>query len=117
METIDGIVKEMLKEVRESEMNNPDRTTMIFLTSANMALKDFAARIKKANKSLEAEKSRIIADRNELVELNRKCCDENERLKAALQPVLECDVAKESYLAQSEVVWIAQRIWKEGATK
>ena len=87
METIDDIVKEMLKEVRESEINNPDKTTRIFLTSANMALKDFAARLKKANKSLEAEKSRIIAELNEVRELNRKCCDENESLKAELDRI------------------------------
>ena len=114
METIEDIVADL----RQQNLGMPDDMECVSPLVCDMLR--LADRIEKANKSLEAEKSRIIADRNELVELNRKCCDENERLKAALQPVLECE-----YKAYHDGtgVWIDspgravredQSIWKEG---
>lgn len=111
METIDDIVKwlrngceEFASEIAIQKINNPHYDAEACL---GLALGVLADRIKKAEnhgyhalqvhlKKLEgeyenelAEKSRIIAERNELEELNRKCCDENELLHAALKPVLD----------------------------
>ena len=122
METI----YDLLREIRfaANQPNCVDRKEALAL----------AERIEKATKLIEVqveakhivkdgvqldEFNRVIAELNEVRELNRKCCDENERLKAALQPVLECDrfscdCGAEYAVKCSSAVNDAQRIWKEG---
>ena len=71
METIDDIVREMRERAASDDAGQFEAHKFPML----------ADRIEKACSSMEAEKARIIAELNEVRELNRKCCDENERLK------------------------------------
>lgn len=115
METIDDIVKDVLKEVRESEMNNPDKTTKIFLTSSNMALRDFACRAKKAAKWIAEGLNDGIVERDQHI---AKLTAENERLKAALQPVLDIVMdSATSDLSMELAIGEAKRIYNEGTAK
>lgn len=134
METIDDIVA----DIREQSLGMPDDMECVSPLVCDMLR--LADRIEKAYKSMVEGLNGGIVERDQYIEkltnenarlraeLNKDDClklandvdhlrAENERLRSALQPVLDCDVTKESYLAQSEAVWISQRIWKEGEAK
>lgn len=113
METIDDIVREWRTNCDSSEADADHLgVDCVFDVSE---VRDLLDRIEKSYKSLEAEKSRIIAELNNVRELNRKCCDENERLHAALQPVLGIVMdSATSDLSMEMAINEAQRIWKEG---
>lgn len=126
METIEDVVREMndAAHLAPSAVENDGHllTDWYYDDECQGWLNHYADRIEKACSSMEAEKARIIAELNEVRELNRKCCDENERLKCALQPVLDCDrhscdCGAEYAVKCTSAVNEAQRIWKEGETK
>lgn len=45
---------------------------------------------KKRLKAEVADKSRVVSEPNEVRELNRRCCDENERLNSKVDELREC---------------------------
>lgn len=127
METIDDIVKwlrngcgEFALEIALQKLNNPHYDADACMASALRVLADridkaakhemsdeFSAEIQKLTDELyeaRVNTSRIIAERNELAELNRKCCDENEQLKAAhaelLKKIQQLDGAHENDVDQ-----------------
>lgn len=105
METIDDIVA----DIRAQNLGMPEDMECVSPLVCDMLR--LADRIEKAAKWLVEGLNDGIVERDQYIE---KLTSENARLRAALKPVLDCDVTKESYLAQSEAVWTSQRIWKEG---
>lgn len=128
METIDNIIDELRESAELFIKDGVDQG----LENPCEVFNEYADRIEKAYKfmveglnggiverdqyiaELTDNNKRIIADRNELVELNRKCCDENERLKQALQPVLDIVMdSATSDLSMELAINEAKRIYKE----
>lgn len=122
METIEDIVKEMreyLTSIGTGECVEED------------AVESFADRIEKAHRREVELLKKCVSGECDRISVGAELCSdcpfaeidyvrtENERLKAALKPVLECDryscdCGAEYAVKCSSAVNDAQRIWKEG---
>lgn len=80
-ETIQDIIREMRDEVRMSRENNPDPRTRVFLTSANMALEDFADRLEAA---YTREFDELKGERKGILKANESLAADNTRLRGEL---------------------------------
>lgn len=72
IETIEDIVRDMRDDVRTSQENNPDPRTRIFLSTSNMAIEDFADRIKAAHRR---EMDGLVASINALEKTIEEVCE------------------------------------------
>lgn len=105
METI----KDIVADIREQNLGMPDDMECVSPLVCDMLR--LADRIEKAYKLIEGLSDGIV-ERDQYI---AKLTEENERLKAALQPVLDIVMdSATSDLSMEMAITEAKRIWKEG---
>lgn len=134
METIEDIVREMRKNGVCHDHRHWDELCDRIEKAYKFMVEGLNGGIVERDQyiaKLTDNNSKIIAELNEVRELNRKCCNENERLHAALQLVLKIPTAEiDSSLKMARMALFAnginrmchaickaQKIWKEGEEK